>query len=174
MNLCFAQFKVEITCIFFLSYIKFHQVFFCLLQKLWLKHLLCYKEWLSLFTFPLPSRLSSLVQYQSPACISGFHVLSEGHMHATSEHNRVERVGYTHYSWCNVKNNILTSHQGLPLDFRLIKKAQGGEVAEPVFGFKPLSSWREPGEDHGRQYKNPISGRAGKLLPEIFWKEELG
>lgn len=111
---------------------------------------------------------SSLVQYQSPAYVSGFHMLSEGGIDATSECNRgVERVRYTHFSWCDLKNSILTSHQCLPSDFRLIKKHRRENCRAHVW---TLSSWREPGEYHGRQYRNPVWGRADDLLPEISWK----
>ena len=105
---------------------------------------------------------SSLVQYQSPAYVSGFRMLSKGGIDATSDCNRwVERERYTHFSCCELKNGILTVPT---FQFQTDLEAQKREIEEPVFELKPLSSWRKLGEEHGRQYRNPIWGRADEYL----------
>lgn len=41
------------------------------------------------------------------------------------------RVRYTHFSRCDLKNSILTSHQFLPSDFRQIKKHRRERLQSP-------------------------------------------
>lgn len=98
------------------------------------------------------SRLAVLVQYRSPAYVVRFHLLSEGRIDATSKCNRgVERVRYTHFSWCDLKNSILTSHQCLPSDFRLIKKHRREKLQSPCLNlslYLPEESQEKTMEDN--------------------------